>query len=55
MKEGKKVGVSSNSHEAIKTLLSAIEEQAIKEKFKFKGLKKVAVQIYLRENLLSIG
>lgn len=40
MKEGKKVGVSSNSHEAIKTLLSAIEEQAIKEKFKFKGLKK---------------
>lgn len=40
MKEGKKVGVSSNSHEAIKTLLSAIEEQAIKEKFEFKGLKK---------------
>ena len=40
MRDGKKVGVSSNSHEAIKTLLSEIEEQAINEKFNFKGMKK---------------
>ena len=38
--EGKKVGVSSNSHEAIKTLLSEIENQALAEKFEFKGMKK---------------
>ena len=40
MKEGKKVGVSSNSHEAIKNLLSEIEKQSTKEKFSFKGMKK---------------
>ena len=31
MKDGKKVGVSSNSHEAIKNLLSEIEKQAKNE------------------------
>ena len=40
MKDGKKVGVSSNSHEAIKNLLSEIERQAKAENFKFKGMKK---------------
>ena len=40
MKDSKKVGVSSNSHEAIKNLLSEIERQAKAEKFKFKGMKK---------------
>ena len=40
MKDGKKVGVSSNSHEAIKNLLSEIERQAKAEKFEFKGMKK---------------
>ena len=40
MKDNKKVGVSSNSHEAIKNLLSEIERQAKAEKFKFKGMKK---------------
>ena len=40
MKDGKKVGVSSNSHEAIKNLLSEIEKQAKDEGFKFKGMKK---------------
>ena len=40
MKDNKKVGVSSNSHEAIKNLLSEIERQAKSENFKFKGMKK---------------
>ena len=40
MKDGKKVGVSSNSHEAIKNLLSEIERQAKNEDFTFKGMKK---------------
>ena len=40
MKDGKKVGVSSNSHEAIKNLLAEIERQAKSENFKFKGMKK---------------
>ena len=31
IKQGKKVGVSSNSHEAIKTLLIEIEKQALKK------------------------
>ena len=51
MKDNKKVGVSSNSHEAIKNLLSEIERQAKAEKFKFKGMKKVAVQIFLKVSL----
>ena len=51
MKEGKKVGVSSNSHEAIKNLLSEIEKQSTKEKFSFKGMKNVTLLIYLKENL----
>ena len=54
MKDGKKVGVSSNSHEAIKNLLSEIERQAKAEKFKFKGMKKVPVQIFLMANLLLL-
>ena len=41
MKDGKKVGVSSNSHEAIKNLLSEIERQAKAESFKFKGMKTI--------------
>ena len=40
MKDGKKVGVSSNSHEAIKNLLSEIERQAKADNFTFKGMKK---------------
>ena len=40
MKAGKKVGVTSNSHEAIKTLLIAIEQQAEKQNFKFSGMRK---------------
>tara|TARA_B100001027_G_scaffold72707_1_gene49582 strand:- start:230 stop:1894 length:1665 start_codon:yes stop_codon:yes gene_type:complete len=40
MKDGKKVGVSSNSHEAIKNLLSEIERQAKADSFTFKGMKK---------------
>ena len=40
MKAGKKVGVTSNSHEAIKTLLIAIEKQALKQNFDFNGMRK---------------
>ena len=36
IKDNKKVGVSSNSHEAIKTLLYKIEEEC---NFEFKGIK----------------
>ncbi|MBL6759032.1 MAG: TM0106 family RecB-like putative nuclease [Pelagibacteraceae bacterium] len=40
MKAGKKVGVTSNSHEAIKTLLIAIEKQAVEQNFDFNGMRK---------------
>ena len=40
MKIGKKIGVTSNSHEAIKTLLIAIEQQAKSEDFEFNGIRK---------------
>jgi hypothetical protein len=40
MKAGKKVGVTSNSHEAIKTLLIAIEKQAVEQNFEFSGMRK---------------
>jgi predicted RecB family nuclease len=40
MKAGKKVGVTSNSHEAIKTLLIAIEQQAESQNFEFSGMRK---------------
>ncbi len=40
MKEGNKIGVSSNSHEAIKNILTEVERQAREEKFTFKGMKK---------------
>ena len=40
IKDNKKVGVSSNSHEAIKNLLSEIERQAKSENFEFKDEKK---------------
>ncbi|HWY14726.1 MAG TPA: TM0106 family RecB-like putative nuclease [Rhizomicrobium sp.] len=37
---GKRVGVSSNSHKAIVTLLKEVEDVAIKRKVKFRGVKK---------------
>ena len=40
MKAGKKVGVTSNSHEAIKTLLKTIEQQAEDQNFEFSGMRK---------------
>ena len=40
MRAGKKVGVTSNSHEAIKTLLKAIEQQAENQNFEFSGMRK---------------
>ena len=40
MKVGKKVGVTSNSHEAIKTLLIAIEQQAVDQNYEFSGMRK---------------
>ena len=40
MKAGKKVGVTSNSHEAIKTLLIALEQQAESQNFEFSGMRK---------------
>ena len=40
LKQGKKIGISSNSHKAINNLLKQIEDIAVKEKFEFKGLKK---------------
>mgnify|MGYP000055754293 FL=1 len=43
IKDGKRVGVTSNSHEAIKTLLVEIEKQASlpeNKEFTFKGFRK---------------
>ena len=58
--KAEKVGVTSNSHEAIKTLLIAIEQQAEKQNFKFNGMRKARssdkydwkfIKILLLENL----
>ncbi|MDR2838838.1 MAG: TM0106 family RecB-like putative nuclease [Azonexus sp.] len=40
MQQGKKVGVSSNSHKAISNLLAGVEKVAKAKKFTFSGLKK---------------
>ena len=40
MKQGKKVGVTAHSHPVIKNLLLKIEEEAKKENFNFKGVRK---------------
>jgi uncharacterized protein len=42
LKDGKKVGVTSNSHKAINNLLEKIEENAEADKFIFKGFKKAS-------------
>ena len=39
LKEGKRVGVSSNSHKAIVNLLQAVEKEAIATQFSFRGAK----------------
>lgn len=40
LKQGKRVGVSSNSHKAIINLLKAVEKHAIESNVKFRGAKK---------------
>jgi hypothetical protein len=40
LKSGKRIGVSSNSHNAIKTLLKEVEVCALEETFRFVGVKK---------------
>jgi uncharacterized protein len=40
LKEGKRVGVSSNSHKAIVNLLQAVEKEAKTDGFVFRGVKK---------------
>ncbi|SDC56410.1 TM0106 family RecB-like putative nuclease [Paraburkholderia lycopersici] len=40
LKQGKRVGVTSNSHHAINNLLQAVETRAHAEKFVFSGMKK---------------
>jgi predicted RecB family nuclease len=40
LKSGKRIGVSSNSHSAIKTLLKEVEVCALEETFRFVGVKK---------------
>ena len=40
LKDGKKIAITSNSHKVIHNLLDRIEENAINEKFEYKGLKK---------------
>ena len=42
MKQGKKIGITSNSHKAIHNLLKHIERAAIKENFSFHGVKKAS-------------
>ncbi|MFI3271305.1 MAG: TM0106 family RecB-like putative nuclease [Pseudomonadota bacterium] len=42
LKMGKKIGVSSNSHEAIRNLLKAVEQVAVDEGVDFVGFKKTA-------------
>lgn len=40
LKDGKKIAIASNSHKVIHNLLDRIEENALNEKFEYKGLKK---------------
>jgi uncharacterized protein len=40
LQQGKRIGVTANSHKAINNLLSAVEEAAKEANFKFSGLKK---------------
>ncbi|MFN2640727.1 MAG: TM0106 family RecB-like putative nuclease [Actinomycetota bacterium] len=40
MREGKRVGISSNSHKAIHNLLTEVEQCAKKTRFEFRGIKK---------------
>ena len=47
MREGKTVGITSNSHEAIKTLLIEIEKQAVLQSFEFKGLHDVEIHVFM--------
>ena len=49
IRDGKKVAVTSNSHEAIKTLLIAIENEAINQNFNFKGVRKISSKASERE------
>ena len=40
LKDNKKIGISSNSHSAINTLLKQIESESVNENFTFNGIKK---------------
>jgi len=40
LKNGKKIGITSNSHKAIHNLLDAVEKQSTESDFKFVGIKK---------------
>ena len=42
MKQGKKIGITSNSHKAIHNLLSRIESVAKEQNFSFSGIKKAS-------------
>ena len=42
LKNGKKIGITSNSHKAIHNLLDAVEKQSAETDFKFVGIKKGA-------------
>ena len=59
LKQGKKIGISSNTHKAINNLLKQIEDIAIKEKFVFKGVKKSSLdketkKIKIIQNLIYL-
>ncbi len=40
LKQGKRVGVASNSHKAINNLLAAVEKRAVEQNIHFRGVKK---------------
>jgi superfamily I DNA and/or RNA helicase len=44
LRQGKRVGVASNSHKAINNLLRAVEERAKEQRFTFSGAKKSSSQ-----------
>ena len=54
LKEGKRVGVSSNSHKAINNLLAEIETVAAKQKVTFKGVKKSTTEDQILEDANQI-
>lgn len=50
LKQGKRVGVASNSHKAINNLLAAVEKRAVEQDIRFRGIKKCSSEDHAIES-----